>query len=104
MWSVIALASAGSIPNQEMARSWLLSRQNSDGGFGWLEGIASDVDDTGIGIMALVLLGKRPTARLLRRRLNTFNHARPRTGGFSCGDEWMGSESNAASDAWGYWA
>lgn len=101
MWSVIALASAGSIPNQEMARSWLLSRQNSDGGFGWLEGIASDVDDTGIGIMALVLLGEKTDSPAIEKAVKYLQSCQTQDGGFSCGDEWMGSESNAASDAWG---
>lgn len=101
MWSVIALASAGSVPNQEMARAWLLSRQNSDGGFGWLEGIASDVDDTGIGIMTLVLLGEKTNSPAIEKAVRYLQSCQTQDGGFSCGDEWMGNESNAASDAWG---
>ena len=83
MWSVIALASrVGSIPNQEMARSWLLSRQNSDGGFGWLEGrpVMLMIPELGLWLGAA---GEKTELRLLRRRLNTLNNARTRTEGLS---------------------
>ena len=101
MWSVLALASVGQVPNPELARAWLLGQQNSDGGFGWVEGIASDADDTGIAIQALVLLGEKPNSAVTQKAILYLKSCQEQDGGLSCGDEWMGNESNAASDAWG---
>jgi len=102
MWSILALASAGyKIPQQEKAKEWLLNHQNEDGGFGWMEGTASDTDDTGIAIQALVVLGEVPESSVaIKNALKYQKNCQVEDGGFSCGDEWMGSKSNAASDSW----
>ncbi|MDD3888388.1 MAG: S-layer homology domain-containing protein [Syntrophomonadaceae bacterium] len=102
MWSILALASAGyEIPNQEKAKQWLLSHQNKDGGFGWIEGTASDSDDTGIAIQTLVVLGEVPESSLaIKNALKYLKNCQVEDGGFNCGDDWMGSKSNAASDSW----
>lgn len=102
MWSVLAIASTGNaIPHQEQAKAWLLKQQNSDGGFGWGRGIASDADDTGVAIQALILLGEKADSQAIQKAIAYLESCRQPDAGFSCGDEWMGIESNAASDAWG---
>ncbi|QEK11390.1 hypothetical protein FQB35_02820 [Crassaminicella thermophila] len=101
MWSILALASSGhEIPNKEKAKKWLLSRQNEDGGFGWLEGVESDADDTGVAIQALVMLGENPkTSKAIKDAMNFIKKYQQEDGGFSSG-EWMGNSSNSASDSW----
>ncbi len=102
MWSVLALASAGQpISQPDKARQWLLSQQNDDGGFGWIEGTASDADDTGVALQALVVLGEDPAgSAAIRSALQYLKQCQGQDGGFTPGDEWMGSKANAATDAW----
>jgi prenyltransferase beta subunit len=101
IWSVLALASTNEpIPQKEKAREWLLARQNENGGFGWLEGLESDVDDTGTAVQALILLGEDPeTSPAIKKALEYLKGNQWEDGGFSAG-EWMGRESNTSSDAW----
>lgn len=102
MWSILALYSAhATIPQPELARTWLLSQQNADGGFGWSQGISSDADDTGIAIQTLVLLGEKQDSKPLQKAVLYLKSCQQTDGGLSCGADWMGTESNAASDAWG---
>lgn len=102
MWSILALASAGyDIPDKDKAKKWLLKHQNEDGGFGWVEGTYSDTDDTGVAIQALVMLGEDPaTSSAIKKALKYLKDCQQKDGGFSCGNDWMGNESNSASDAW----
>ena len=102
MWSILALASAGrEIPEKEKARKWLLEQQNEDGGFGWLEGIGSDTDDTGVALQVLHLLGEdAATATAIEKALEYLKGCLQEDGGFNSGNEWMGSDSNSASDSW----
>jgi len=100
MWSILALASTGKeIPQKYKAKDWLLSQQNDDGGFGWVEGIESDADDTGVAIQTLILLGEDPNSNVIQKALAFLKSYQQENGGFSAG-EWMGKEANAASDVW----
>ncbi len=101
MWSILAIASDERvIPNRKKAKEWLLSQQNPDGGFGWVEGAESDTDDTGVAIQALVVLGEDPqNSEVISKALDFIKSYQSADGGFSAG-EWMGKESNTASDAW----
>lgn len=100
MWSVLALASTEKeIPQKDKAKNWLLNQQNDDGGFGWVEGMESDADDTGVAIQALILLGEVPDSAPIKNALTFLKGFQQENGGFSAG-EWMGKEANAASDAW----
>ncbi len=77
-----------------------MSQQNPDGGFGWVEGAESDTDDTGVAIQALVVLGEDPqNSEVISKALDFIKSYQSADGGFSAG-EWMGKESNTASDAW----
>ncbi|MGI6487486.1 MAG: S-layer homology domain-containing protein [Syntrophothermaceae bacterium] len=101
MWSILALASAGhEIPDKDKAREWLLARQNDDGGFGWIEGIDSDTDDTAVAIQTLVLLGEDPAnSPAIKRALDYIKQYQQEDGGFS-GGSWSANKSNCASNAW----
>jgi len=98
MWSVLALASAGmEIPQKEKARTWLVARQNADGGFPWYIGGESDPDDTGVAITALVLMGERPgSSATIAKALKYLRSQQGSDGGF----KWTGQKKNTATDAW----
>ena len=101
MWSILALNAAGQeIPAKEKARQWLISRQNSDGGFGWCEGVPSDADDTAVAIQVLILLGEDPCdSEVIKDSLAYLKTCQGADGGFSSG-YLAGDKSNSSSDAW----
>ncbi|NLG32632.1 MAG: hypothetical protein GX550_03845 [Syntrophomonadaceae bacterium] len=101
MWSILALNSAGqAIPNKEKAREWLIKSQNSDGGFGWCQGIPSDADDTAIAIQVLILLGEDSrNSEVIKNSLAYLKTCQGEDGGFSSG-YLAGNKTNASSDAW----
>lgn len=102
LWSILALASAGyEIPRPELAKKWLVERQNEDGGFGWAEGIPSDSDDTGIAVQTLIILGEDPKSSVaLKKAITYLEQCQEDDGGFNSGNDWMSSGSNASSSAW----
>lgn len=102
MWSILALTSAGhDIPNKELAKKWLMERQNEDGGFGWAEGIASDSDDTGIAIQTLIVLGEDPqSSPAIKNAVGYLKRSQEEDGGFNSGNDWMSNGSNASSSSW----
>lgn len=57
-WGVISLCSAGFDFNTESAAKSLESKQNKDGGYGWMAGAASDADTTAMIVYALNMCGK----------------------------------------------
>jgi prenyltransferase beta subunit len=101
MWSVLALESAEvDIPNKSKAKEWLISNQNSDGGFGWAIGLESDTDDTAIAIQALIVLGEDPElSTVIADALSFIKEHQNSDGGYSS-SETMGMDSNVASVSW----
>lgn len=97
-FGILALRAAGVSPRSATLRragAWLASAQNRDGGFGFLGGIGSDVDDTAAAAQALEATGGQ--ARALRRAARFLLGARNRDGGMGQGP---GEASNAQSTAW----
>ena len=95
IWGVIALRSAGEqLP--DACRSWLVARQNIDGGFSFSEGAASDPDDTGAALQALVAAGERPDGPAVDRALKYLKFCQASDGGFC----WRSKYSNVASTSW----
>lgn len=94
-WGLIALAAAGeTVP--ESCRSWLTSKQNIDGGFGFNEGSASDPDDTGAALQALMATGESADSSTVSRALTYLQFCHSSDGGFY----WQTTTSNVASTAW----
>jgi energy-coupling factor transport system substrate-specific component len=92
-FGILALRASGepAATVQGSAR-WLLSAQNSDGGWGFVARAESDVDDTGAALQALSAagMGSDRAVGYLRRRQNG-------DGGFG---QMEGRDSNAQSTAW----
>lgn len=97
-FAILALRAGGvraDAPVLRRAGAWLARGQNADGGFGFLPGIGSDVDDTGGALQALAALGGHAGA--LRRAVAFVRGAQNRDGGLP---QSRGGESNAPSTAW----
>lgn len=100
MWSVLGLYTAGAdVPEPNKAKEWLINRQNPDGGFGWYEGIDSDVDDTAVAVQVLTILGeKADQSSALQKALGYIKSCQVDDGGFCSG--WTGKKSNLSSSSW----
>ena len=97
LWSVLALTAADQeIPQCEEVLSWLVSQQNSDGGFGWAVGGESDPDDTGVALSALAVLGLTKDDLVVQKALQYLKEQQNEDGGFS----WTDQKTNAATDSW----
>ncbi len=100
MWSILSLYTAGdNVPEPDKAKEWLIKRQNPDGGFGWYEGIDSDVDDTAVAVQVLTALGeKADQSDALQKALKYIKSCQVDDGGFCSG--WTGRRSNLSSSSW----
>jgi Prenyltransferase and squalene oxidase repeat len=94
-WSVLALAAAGeTLP--EASRNWLAAQQNLDGGYGYAAGTASDPDDTGSALQALIASSEPGNSNTVSRAVSFLHFCQSPDGGFY----YQGGESNVASAAW----
>jgi energy-coupling factor transport system substrate-specific component len=97
-FAILALRAAGS-PTRAVALRravrWLARQQNRDGGFGFLAGVTSDVDDTGAVLEALAAAGGHDS--VVARGAAFVRRAQNPDGGL--GQE-PGGASNAQSTAW----
>ncbi|MBN2168642.1 MAG: hypothetical protein JW738_05310 [Actinobacteria bacterium] len=95
VWGTIALSSAAErLPSNCV--SWLSSVQNTDGGFSFAAGAASDPDDTGAALQALLAAGADPGSQTVDRALKYLVFCQGDDGGF----KWKSEFSNSASTAW----
>lgn len=94
-WGLIALAAAGE-PIPVGCRNWLVSMQNIDGGFSFAAESASDPDDTGAAMQALVAAGESPEGNAMERAASYLRFCQSSDGGF----RWQSTSSNVASTAW----
>lgn len=85
IWSIIALHAAGEkIPQANLARRWLISQQNPDGGFSYsVSNSQSDVDITANTLVALACLGEPNSSPVVRKGLNYLQKQQLKTGDFS---------------------
>jgi energy-coupling factor transport system substrate-specific component len=99
-FAIFALRAAGypaSAPVIRGAARWLISQQDSDGGFGFAtRGGGSDVDDTAAAVQALVAAGVHGGRGLSRARA-FLTRAQSLDGGYP---QQPGGLSNAQSSAW----
>lgn len=97
-WGVIALVSAGESANSTVIREtvrFIKAHQNSDGGWGWAVGVASDVDDTAAAVMALISAGEKNSTKAITDALQYLKSNQQPDGGFPSHDV-----TNSASDSW----
>jgi len=97
-FGILALRAGGASPSQLRGSAlWLERQQNADGGFGFgQKGGASDADDTGSSIQALVAVGRRKKSAV-RRAVAYLRHAQKPDGGFG---QLKTDSSNAQSTSW----
>ena len=90
IWGILALYVAGEpIPNSSRALSWLVNNQNSDGGFSVEAGMRnSDVDMTGMALMAFAALQRDASHPAVRKALNYLKSQQQENGDFAL---WSGS-------------
>ena len=96
-WAVMALASVGdtaSTASQETV-AFILANQNTDGGWSWGTGQASDVDDTASAIMALRAAGESDSSVAVQDGLSYLESMQMENGGF---ESW--GATNSATNAW----
>ncbi|MEG6521816.1 prenyltransferase/squalene oxidase repeat-containing protein [Desulfotomaculum sp. 1211_IL3151] len=69
IWAILALYAAGAdIPDEAKAKGWLIDQQHRDGGFNWYtKDNTSDVDSTGMALMALGALGEKKDSPVVQR-------------------------------------
>lgn len=97
-FAVLALRAGGVRADARVLRrggAWLVRQQNDDGGWGFVGGISSDVDDTGAVMQALASLGGHRTA--LKRATAYMRGTQNADGGLP---QQEGGTSNAQSTAW----
>ncbi|MDD5749244.1 MAG: DUF4430 domain-containing protein [Patescibacteria group bacterium] len=97
-WGLMALAAADRRSNIGEIKNFILSQQNSDGGWSWsVEINDSDSNDTAAAIMALLDAGLAPTSAPLQASLVYLQDLQNDDGGFPYQ---AGSQSDGASTAW----
>jgi len=98
-WPVIALCSArvpSTDPSIAEPINFIVTNQNLDGGWGWIVGGVSDVDDTAGAVMALRASGMSYSDTVIQDALNYLRSQQIPDGGFP---SW--GASNSDSDSWG---
>lgn len=85
VWAVLALHAAGAeIPDAAKARQWIIDQQHADGSFNWLlTGKTSDVDSTGMALMALGALGEGNDSPAVQKAYAYLKSVQEGDGGFS---------------------
>ncbi|HEX5310114.1 MAG TPA: prenyltransferase/squalene oxidase repeat-containing protein [Solirubrobacteraceae bacterium] len=99
-FAILALRAAGESAGSTAvngAARWLAHQQNPDGGFGYAaRGTASDVDDTGAALQAVVAASV-PDGPVVSSAVGYLQHAQNSDGGYP---QERGGLSNAQSTAW----
>lgn len=96
-WGLMALASVGETERVESIKNYILSEQNTDGGWSWSNTFASDSNDTAAAIMALLDAGLNQSSPEIANALNYLHSIQNEDGGFAYDS---GSQSDGASTAW----
>jgi energy-coupling factor transport system substrate-specific component len=94
-FGVMALEAASVTAANKRSAAWLAASQNSDGGWGFSRGVASEADSTGAALQALAAAGGSRAA--INRGVAYLRQAQLDGGGFSLAG---GGSPNAQSTAW----
>ncbi len=98
-WSILALASVGEKNSTEAqaAKNYLIAKQNTDGGWGYSVGGASDTNDTAAIMIALLEAGTDKNDTAITKAVSYLQSMQNDDGGFG----WTASStSDSGSDAW----
>jgi len=100
IWGILALSAAGESINSQImqdAKSFLLTNQNQDGGWGYGVGGDSDTNDTASAIMALLEVGLTSQDQEILDAIEYLKNQQNDDGGFPYT---VGSQSDSGSDSW----
>ena len=104
IWGILALISAGVSTDDSVvqkSKSFVLSNQNSDGGWAWNTGGPSDTNDTAVAIMALLETGISRSDTVIQNAISYLKAAQNDDGGFPYDPvSIFGTDSDANSGAW----
>ncbi len=98
-WAILALGSIGqeNLAQVQKAKDFILSHQNSDGGWGYNVGGNSDTNDTSSAIMALLEAGIDNSSSAIQKAVAYLKTSQNDDAGFSYS---AGSLSDSCSDSW----
>ncbi|MBT6691245.1 DUF4430 domain-containing protein [Candidatus Parcubacteria bacterium] len=96
-WGLMALKSIGQTDNIDTIKDFILSAQNTDGGWGWSTTAGSDSNDTAAAVMALLDAGFTSSDAQLAAALAYIQTTQNDDGGFGYD---VDSDSDGASTAW----
>ena len=108
IFSILALVSAG-VPAADAAiadaKAFLLSHQNSDGGWGFMLSSGSDTNTTASAILALLAANAPPSDAHIQNAISYLESAQNSDGGFPYDPKSsFGTTSDTSSTAWVLWA
>ncbi len=99
-WGILALVSAGESPSDliiQNSKNFILTNQNSDGGWSYAISGQSDTNDTAIAIAALLETGMTATSTEIVKAIDYLKSNQNNDGGFPYH---LGGVSDSGSDAW----
>jgi len=96
-WGLMALASVSEDAHLETLKNFILSEQNTDGGWSWSVSGASDSNDTAAAIMALLDTDMNASSPQIVAALDYLRSTQNSDGGFGYD---VDSTSDGASSAW----
>lgn len=99
-WGVLALISAGESPSDSAiqgSKNFILTNQNSDGGWSYAKAGDSDTNDTAAAIMALLEAGTEPDDLVITKAIDYLKASQNDNAGFPYH---LGDESDSGSDSW----
>jgi len=94
-WGILALTAIGENQGIQNSKNFVISNQNSDGGWGWAVGGNSDADNTAAAISALIAAGESPSSQAISQALGYLQSQQQNDGGFV-----SEGTTNAAVDSW----
>ena len=94
-WGILALTSIGESQGVQNSKNFIISNQNSDGGWGWTVGGGSDADNTAAAISALIAAGQSSSSQVITDALTYLKSQQQNDGGFT-----SEGTTNVGVDTW----
>jgi hypothetical protein len=99
-WGILALVSAGENLSSQIiqdSKNFILTKQNSDNGWGYAISGQSDTNDTAVAIMVLLEVGTKANDPVITKAIDYLKTSQNNDGGFPY---LPGGESDSGSDSW----